>query len=121
METPAPTRRLAKGLRRTLSLPEALLWRRLRARSLAGLHFRKQHPIGPYVLDFYCHTARLCVEVDGQSHGFGDQPQRDTRRDAWLSKRGVRALRLRAGYVLDEMDGALSMILAAANGADPMQ
>jgi very-short-patch-repair endonuclease len=110
-----------------------MLWKRLKARGLAGLHFRKQHPFGPYVLDFYCDTAKLCVEVDGQSHGFGARlrrtasahgfgarPERDARRDAMLAEHGVRTLRLRAAYVLDEMDGALAMILSAANGIDPM-
>ena len=76
----------AKALRRTLSLPEALLWTRLKGSSL---HFRK-HPIGPYVLDFYCASTKLAIEVDGVAHDAGDRPMRDERRTAWLSERGIR-------------------------------
>jgi very-short-patch-repair endonuclease len=107
------TRTFAKALRRRLSLPEALLWPRLKGRHLEGLHVRKQHPLGPYVLDFYCDEARLCIEIDGQGHGAEDRPERDARRDAWLADHGVHTLRLRAALVLEDMDVALRMIAAA--------
>jgi very-short-patch-repair endonuclease len=84
------TKDRAKALRRTLSLPEVLLWKALKGRAVDGLHFRKQHPIGPYILDFYCEAAKLAVEVDGASHGAGDRPVRDERRDAWLAGAGDR-------------------------------
>jgi very-short-patch-repair endonuclease len=71
----------ARQLRRQLSLPEGLLWRELRARP-GGFKFRRQHPIGPYTLDFFCHRSALAVEVDGIAHEMGDNPQRDARRDA---------------------------------------
>ena len=109
------TRAYAKALRRRLSLPESLLWIRLKGRHLEGLHMRKQHPLGPYVLDFYCDEARLCIEVDGQAHGVASHPDRDARRDAWLADRGVYTLRLRAALVLDDMDTALRMIVTAAH------
>ena len=111
-------------LRRKLSLPEGLLWRALKGRTQGGLQFRKQHPVGPYVLDFYCDELRLCVEVDGASHGVGDRPERDERRDDYLKRCGVETLRLRAGFVLEDIDGALSMILTAAKerpAADPLR
>jgi very-short-patch-repair endonuclease len=110
MDAPDETRDFAKQLRRKLSLPEGLLWRALKGRKLDGLHFRRQHPIGPYVLDFYCDSAGLAVEVDGQSHGFGDRPQRDERRDAWLAGKGVRTLRLSAELVLRDVDDAVNTI-----------
>ncbi|MDO8381061.1 endonuclease domain-containing protein [Phenylobacterium sp.] len=116
MEAPARTRRFAKELRRTMSLPEVLLWVQIKGRKLDGLQFRKQHPIGPYILDFYCERAKLCIEIDGASHGTEDRPERDARRDSWLAEQGVRTLRLRAGYVLEEMDGVLSMVRQAAKG-----
>ncbi len=106
------TRDFAKGLRRTLSLPEGLLWCAIKGRKVRGLHFRKQHPVGPYVLDVYCHEARLCVEVDGASHGLGDQPGKDARRDGWLRDRGVRTLRISAACVLEDVDDAVGTILA---------
>ncbi len=119
MEAPPRTRALAKSLRRRLSLPEALLWRELKGRQLGGLQFRKQHPIGPYILDFYCESAKLCVEVDGVDHGFDDRPERDERRDAWLLSRGVRTLRLRAQLVLKDMDTTLRTILAEVEQVGP--
>ena len=113
MEAPQETRKFARALRGKLNLPEGLLWRQLKARQLDGLHFRKQHPVDPYVLDFYCDAAKLCVEIDGQGHGFGDRPVRDERRDAWLAERGIRTLRLSARLVLKDMDAALRTIQGA--------
>ena len=104
------TKDRAKALRRTMSLPEVLLWRALRAGAVEGLHFRKQHPIGPYVLDFYCHAVKLAVEVDGASHGAGDRPERDARRDAWLGAQGIATLRLPASLILRDVDAAVRTI-----------
>jgi very-short-patch-repair endonuclease len=76
MDAPRTTKDFAKKLRRRLSLPEVILWNPIKARKLDGLHFRKQHPVGPYVLDFYCHDLKLAVEVDGEGHSMGDAPER---------------------------------------------
>ena len=96
-----------------MSLPEVLLWREIRPNIFDGGHFRRQPPFGPYVLDFYCDAAKLCVEVDGEGHGFGDRPERDQRRDVWLAEQGVRTLRLPAKLVLFNMDSALGTIRQA--------
>jgi very-short-patch-repair endonuclease len=77
---------------------------------LEGWRFRRQHPIGPYVLDFYCDAVRLAVEVDGEIHAFGSQPARDAARDAWLLRRGVETLRLPARLIFTDLDTALRMI-----------
>jgi very-short-patch-repair endonuclease len=69
MRAPKRTADMAKALRVNLSLPEAMLWRELKRSAGGEVQFRKQHPFGPYVLDFYCARARLCVEVDGYAHG----------------------------------------------------
>ncbi|MDR3507555.1 MAG: endonuclease domain-containing protein [Caulobacteraceae bacterium] len=114
MEAPRSTRDRARRLRRRLDLPEVLLWDALRGRRLEGLRFRRQHPIGPYCLDFYCEAARLAVEVDGYSHDVGDRPERDLRRDAWVAEQGVRTLRIPARDVLDDLDTVLTAILASA-------
>jgi len=106
----------AKHLRQKLSLREGLLWRALKAGKLDGLKFRKQHPIGPYVLDFYCHAVRLCIEVDGGSHGFGRRPLDDARRDQWLLDHGIRTLRLSATLVLEDVDDAVRTIRGALRG-----
>jgi very-short-patch-repair endonuclease len=93
--------------------PELRLWAKLRAGGLEGLKFRRQHPLGPYVLDFYCDRARLCVEVDGWSHNLGDRPGHDLRRDMWLAAEGVRTLRLAAADVMKDLDAALLAIRGA--------
>jgi very-short-patch-repair endonuclease len=108
---PEKTKRRAREQRASMSLPERVLWRQLRQKQ-TGLKFRKQHPAGPYVLDFYCHEARLCVEIDGQSHYFTSV--RDERRDHWLASQGVRTLRVSARDVLGNLDGVLQYIVDAA-------
>lgn len=118
MQARHDTREFARSLRRKLTLPEGLLWRAIKGRKAAGFHFRKQHPLGPYVLDFYCHERRLCVEIDGASHGMGDQARKDERRDGWVAEKGIQTLRISASCVLDDVDDAVRMIVAAACGDD---
>ena len=96
-----------------MSLPEALLWRQLRPQAFDGPRIRRQHPEGPYVLDFYCDSAKLCIEVDGAAHATEDRPQRDEARDSYLLLRGIRTLRLPARLVLSDMDVAVRTIRAA--------
>jgi len=79
----------ARRLRRHGTLAEAILWRRLRNRALAGAKFRRQHPIGPYVADLCRVEAALVVEVDGSHHA----PHRDARRSAFLEAEGFIVLR----------------------------
>lgn len=118
MDAPRTTKDRAKSLRREMSLPEVLLWKAIKGRKLQGLHFRKQHPIGPYVLDFYCDAERLAVEVDGSAHSFGDRPERDERRDAWLLAHGIVTLRISAALILDDVDDAVRTILAHLDRAN---
>lgn len=101
----------AKRMRLTMSPPEARLWARLRARRLEGCKFRRQHPCGPFILDFYCAAARLAVEVDGESHNHPDQIEHDRRRTRWLAAQGIRVVRIAAVDVRDELDGVLAFIL----------
>ena len=108
---PEKTKRLARAQRASMSFPERVLWRQLRLKQ-TGLRFRKQHPAGPYVLDFYCHEARLCIEIDGQSHDFTSA--HDDRRDRWLASQGVRTLRIAARDVLRNLDGVVQFIVAQA-------
>ena len=109
------TKALAKKLRRRMSLPEALLWQRLRMRP-SGLKFRRQHDAGKYVLDFYCHEVRLIVEVDGIAHEMGDRPERDEQRDVEFTAKGFEVVRIPASDVLrdpDEIAEAIAAIGAA--------
>ncbi len=104
----------AKQLRRPLTPPEARLWTRLRGRRLRGFKFRRQHPFGPYILDFYCVPARLAVEVDGSIHSEPLQAAHDQHRTAWLATRGIRVIRIAARDVRDELDGVLEFVARVA-------
>ena len=103
----------ARALRRRLTPPEARLWFAIKGEKLEGVRFRRQHPIGPYVLDFYCAQARLAVEVDGQGHDHPDQIAADRRRTAWLEEQGVAVVRFAAEEVRVNLDGVLEALLAA--------
>jgi len=97
-----------------MSLPERMLWRELRQRP-GGLKFRKQHPIGSYVVDFCCLTARLVVEIDGEVHNMGDRPMRDLIRSKFLEDSGFRVLRVSARRVLADVVGIADAIAARAD------
>lgn len=99
--------------------PEVYLWRKLRALRSQGVHFRRQHPVGAYVLDFYCAEARLAVEVDGFGHTMGRQPERDERRDAWLKTQGVTVWRIPATEVLRDSDEVADRILRTVASSSP--
>lgn len=119
MEAPKAAIKRAKSLRSEMSLPEVLLWRLVRGRKLHGWRFRRQHPIGSFVLDFYCDELKLAAEIDGAHHGFGDRPLRDARRDAWLAGQGVDVLRIPARDVLEDMDGVIQLLAREGGGRAP--
>ena len=116
LRAPIVTFKRARKLRRAMTLPEVILWENLRGEKLARLRFRRQHPVGPFILDFYCSSARLCVEVDGMAHDFASTAAHDERRTAWLMARGIRVHRVMARDVLDNelLDGVLESIARAA-------
>ena len=118
LRTTKRTVRRARALRRTMSLPEVLLWRLLSARP-GGFKVRRQHPAGPYVLDFYCESAKLAIEVDGSVHGAGDNPERDAIRDRWLKEAGIRTFRITAKDVLDNEEGVVAAIVRECAVPDP--
>ncbi|MES1996773.1 MAG: DUF559 domain-containing protein [Pseudomonadota bacterium] len=102
---------IARKLRRDLSLPEALLWQRLRGQQ-TGLKFRRQHPVGPYVVDFYCPAVTTVVEIDGEAHNRAGRPDRDAARDAFLRENGLRVVHVSAQRVLADPDAAADAIVA---------
>ncbi len=93
--------------------PERRLWSRLKGRQIAGLRFRRQHPLGPYVADFYCHEATIVIEVDSAHHQ-AEQHRRDRRRDGWMKSQGIRTLRFQAVEIRDNIEGVLETIKAVA-------
>jgi very-short-patch-repair endonuclease len=98
MRSPLITNR-ARSLRKTMSPPEVMLWIRLRGRAADRPIFRRQHPIGSIIIDFYCPSARLAVEVDGATHWEEVRSERDAARDLWLEKQGVDVIRIPASEV----------------------
>jgi very-short-patch-repair endonuclease len=100
----------ARRLRKNLTDAEKRLWRALRRDQLLGLNFRRQHPIGPYVLDFYCSALALAVEIDGGQHNYADKRLSDERRSRLLSNKGIRVVRFWNNEVLQNIEGVLSEI-----------
>lgn len=116
MEAPKLTVGRARKLRRKLTLPEVLLWQAIRGEKLDGARFRRQHPIGPYILDFYCDEAKLAVEVDGAAHDHPDQMAHDRARTAWLTLRRIRVYRIAARDVLENLEGVLTSVRRQLRG-----
>jgi len=110
MPAPRPTVANARRLRKEMSPPEVMLWFAVRRGQLEGFKFRRQHPVGPYVLDFFCPAARLDVEIDSYAHCIDDRPARDANRDRWLLSQGIRTLRVPAHEVMKSVDGVLGTI-----------
>ncbi len=106
----------ARMLRRRATASEQRLWAVLRAGHLGGLKFRRQAPIGAYVVDFFCPALRLVVEVDGAGHV---DSRHDAVRDAWLAQEGYRILRVWNTDVMGNLEGVLQMILGVARGENP--
>jgi very-short-patch-repair endonuclease len=100
----------ARQLRRRMSPSEVRLWRVLRLRP-EGLQFRRQHPFGPFVFDFFCKAAGLAIEVDGLAHEFGDNPVRDMRRDLWAREQGIETMRISAEDVRRNLEGVVIHIV----------
>ena len=109
----------ARRLRSEMSLPEVLLWQALRRRP-GGIKFRRQHPSGPYILDFFCIDARLAVEIDGAAHSLGDRPSHDERRDAFLVSAGIATLRVPASAVLADQSAVVAHVIATASARLPL-
>src|SRR5262245_53495105 len=100
----------ARRLRREMTIPERLLWGKLRGGRLSGLKFRRQYPIDPYIADFYCHEHRLVIELDGESHV--GAASYDERRKAVLKTQGLRVVRFTNDDVIQELEAVLEAILA---------
>ena len=100
----------ARDLRRDMTPAERKLWAKLRGRQLMGARFRRQHPLGPYIVDFVCLDRRFIVEVDGGQHGEAEQKARDERRTAWLESEGYRVIRVWNNDVMGNADGVMEVL-----------
>jgi ATP-dependent helicase HrpA len=109
----------ARELRKNTTDAEQLLWNLLRDRQVFDSKFRRQHPLGSYILDFYCHEAKLAVELDGGQHGEDAQLKHDEKRSAWLKEQGVTVLRFWNNDALTNTEGVLQRIYEALK-ANPL-
>ena len=111
IRTPAAVQQRAKELRQYMTPAEKALWQRLRARRLNGLKFRRQHPLGPFIADFYCAAHRLVIEVDGDIHE--TQAERDEVRTEQFEAYGYRVIRFSNVQVEQDIEAVLAEIVAA--------
>jgi very-short-patch-repair endonuclease len=107
----------SKRLRRDQTDAERKLWMRLRSRQMNGFKFRRQQPIGRYIVDFFCPESKLVVELDGGQHA--DQVEKDQRRTEFLNKAGYRVLRFWDNDVLSDTEAVLQKIVGELNHPSP--
>ena len=102
---------IARRLRTDMTDEERILWSDLRKRRAMGLRFRRQHPLGPYIVDFICLERKFIIEVDGVHHGEATNAIADTRRTAWLEASGYRVFRCWNWEVRENLDGVITSML----------
>jgi very-short-patch-repair endonuclease len=107
----------ARQLRRAMTMHEVKLWAFLRDGQIAGCSFRRQHPVGPYFLDFYCAAMKLAVELDGSQHGTAEAQDYDESRTRFLSRKGIQVLRFWNHELNDNFEGVLEGIRRALTTA----
>jgi very-short-patch-repair endonuclease len=101
-----------RALRSNATASEAVLWSYLSGGKLAGRKFRRQHSIGPFILDLYCPSERLCIEIDGGSHDDPTASANDRSRDDFLLAHGIRTLRFSNKEIIDSVEAVVRIIEA---------
>ncbi|MGY2132979.1 endonuclease domain-containing protein [Hymenobacter sp. HD11105] len=104
---------IRRALRNNLTQAEAVLWRALQRSQLAGRKFRRQHGVGPYVVDFYCPSEKLVIELDGAGHFTASGEANDVVRTEYLAGLDFRVVRFENRVVMEQLDGVLAAIEAA--------
>jgi very-short-patch-repair endonuclease len=110
-------RAAAKRLRANTTPHERILWRALKELPTDGTHFRRQAPIGPYVVDFFCPAKRLVIELDGGHHNEDETALRDRERQLWLEREGYRVIRFWNSEVNDDLTAVLERIYVELYGS----
>ncbi|MGD0947202.1 MAG: DUF559 domain-containing protein [Candidatus Binatia bacterium] len=114
----AAVQKRARDLRRTLTPAEQRLWQRLRCGQLGGCGFRRQYPVGPFIVDFFCPAVKLVIEVDGGSHT--EQPEYDAERTRWLNEqKAYRVIRFTNEEVQHNIEAVVEAIGAAVKAPPP--
>ncbi len=103
---------------------ETLLWRYIKANRMDGVNFRRQVPIQNYIADFFCFSAKLVIELDGESHDFAQRQAKDAKRDEFLATEGFEVLRFTSAQVTSNLEGVVEAIRQAlanqARGLPPL-
>jgi very-short-patch-repair endonuclease len=113
----ASIRRAAKKLRANTTPHERTLWRALKELPMSGTHFRRQAPIGPYVVDFFCPAAHLIIELDGGHHNEDETARKDQARQLWLEREGYRVIRFWNSDINSNLEGILEQIYIELYGS----
>lgn len=100
----------AHSLRREMTVAEKILWQMLRRNKINGFYFRRQHPIDIFIADFYCHKAKLVIEVDGHTHETPEEKEYDENRTVFMRKLGLTVLKFSNGYVIRNPDLVIKQI-----------
>lgn len=116
----AETFRAAHILRKNMTLAELILWRKLKDREIFSTKFRKQHPIGIFIVDFYCHEYKLVIEVDGEIHRDENQSEYDLGRTAELEKYDIRVIRFTNDHIIFNIDSVINKILEMITELAPL-
>ncbi len=106
----------AKELRNNMTLAEKMLWEKLRSNSLNGLRFKAQHPISRFIADFYCHSVKLVIEIDGGVHQNEEISERDMNRTCELNKLGLKVIRFTNEEVLNDIERVIEKIEKEVKG-----
>jgi very-short-patch-repair endonuclease len=117
MISTAIRRATAKRLRATTTPHERTLWRALKELPIEGTHFRRQAPIGPYIVDFFCPAAHLIIEIDGGHHNDDETATRDRERQLWLEQEGYRVVRFWNSEITDGLNAVLERIYVELYGS----
>ncbi|WP_299343658.1 endonuclease domain-containing protein [uncultured Maritalea sp.] len=104
------SKKRARELRQNATPPEKEMWKMLRTLRADGFHFRRQVQLGPYYADFVCHSAKLVIEIDGDTHGSPEQMEFDRKRDRFLQRHGYTVLRLTNAEVMKNMEGVFDVV-----------
>jgi len=102
--------RIAGDLRHALTPAEKILWDKLRNKQVKGYRFRRQHPIGDFIVDFFCYDAMLVIEVDGEIHNEAFQNERDLQRTKLLNNLGLKEIRFKNDEILNQIDQVINRI-----------
>jgi very-short-patch-repair endonuclease len=116
---PTDILKYARELRKNQTDAEQLIWNLLRGRRFLGKKFRRQHPVGRYILDFYCHEEKLAIELDGGQHNEPVQEKKDSKRTEFLEKQGIKVLRFWNNEVLQQTESVLEALYNAIHLALP--